>query len=149
MGTNETIRGNVADVYVVNSDIADTAQITSAKFANSVGKWSSGSWVSGSQTMFTGTAAFTVLQIGLKVTAAAAGLVTVVDTAGAVLMTLSTTATFTAVNQAGAIALNAVIHVYTASNSTLTDIAAGNQLLITATNTTAGKWYMNWIETQT
>jgi len=48
MGQYETIRGNVADVYVVNDDIATTAEITQDKLAASNGFTFSGTLVSAS-----------------------------------------------------------------------------------------------------
>ena len=142
------IKDQVADVTAQTTDIGAKV-VTNAKINLDVGKWASGSWVSGSQTIFTGTSAFTVLQIFCKVTAAAQGLVTFKVTAGTVIMSCSTSGSFTYNSNPGAIALNSTIHVFTATNTLLPDVSAGGSILATAVNTTAGKWYMQYIETQT
>ena len=146
MGSTETIRGNVADVRVVNDDIAATALITDDKFNMSVGKWVTGSWVSGSQTVFQGTAAFTVLHAFMKGTATGAGLATLKDNSGNVILTITTTVNMTGQN-VGGVALNAVVNVVTATNSVFLDITAGGSVLVTAVNTAAGKFAFFYITT--
>ena len=73
------IKELVADVEVKTTDIG-SEQVTDAKLGLNVGRWASGSFISGTTT-WTGTAAFTVLMAVIKVTAAAAGLVAVGTTA--------------------------------------------------------------------
>jgi len=146
MGSTETIRGNVADVRVVNDDIAATALITDDKFNMSVGKWVTGSWVSGSQTVFQGTAAFTVLHAFMKGTATGAGLATLKDNSGNVILTITTTVNMTGQN-VGGVALNAVVNVVTATNSVFLDVTAEGSIAVTAVNSAAGKFAFFYITT--
>lgn len=131
MGENESIRGNVADVYVHTDDIKDCA-VTSAKIAGSAGKVFAGvltgSATSGYVTLVTVTVASTFYRAIVVVTAAGtSGGVTLEDTASNVLV--------------NAIACSAAAANYTnetALNSALTvDVAAGASLCALYTTGTA------------
>ncbi len=91
MGQYETIRDNVADVYVVNGDIADTARITNAKLNASAGKMFAGvltgSATSGYVTLVTVTTAVTFFFGAVQVTAAGtSGGVSLVNSGGTALV---------------------------------------------------------------
>lgn len=130
------IKELIADVEVKNIDMA-----------RDVGRWASGSFISGTTT-WTGTAAFTVLMGIIKVTAAAAGLVALGTTgdSDAIMHCTSTLAT-TFASGAGLIALNAVVNVVTAQNTGVPDISAGGSVIICAADSVAGKYYFQYIAT--
>jgi hypothetical protein len=131
------IKELLGDVTAVNTDLG-----------LDVGKWATGSWVSGSQTVFTGTAAFTVLFAFLKVTAAAAGLATMKNGSN-VMLTISTTAAFVASNQGNQSTSSTVPGVVTSDSTTMFDVAAGSTIVITAAGSTAGKYFFHYIKTPT
>ena len=140
------IKELIADVEVKTVDVG-SEQITDEKLHLDVGRWASGSFISGTTT-WTGTAAFTVLQGIIKVTAAAAGLISMGTTADAdaVFACTSTLAT-TFASGAGLIALNAVVNVITAQNTGVPDITAGGSVIICAAASVAGKYYFLYIAT--
>jgi len=142
------IKELLADVEVKEVDIGSEV-VTDAKLNLDVGRWASGSFISGTTT-WTGTAAFTVLQGYIKVTAAAAGLVAFGTTADsdAIFHCTSTLAT-TFAGGAGLIALNAVVNVITAQNTGIPDISAGGSVIISAAASVAGKYYFLYIKTPT
>lgn len=131
---------------VTTAKLADE-NVSDAKLNLDVGRWASGSFVSGTTT-WTGTAAFTVLQGIIKVTAAAAGLVTFGTTADAdAIMNCTSTLATTFASGAGLIALNAVVNVITAQNTGIPDISAGGSVIISAAASVAGKYYFLYIAT--
>jgi hypothetical protein len=156
MSLAEGIREVIADVGVQTTDI-NTAAVTAAKLGNSavtpakihldVGRWAKGSFDSSGVT-WAGTAAFTVLQGYIRVTAAAAGLITMGTTADAdaVFACTSTVAT-TYGSNAGAVALNAAVNVVTAQNTGMPDISAGGSLIISAGASVAGNYFFLYIAT--
>jgi hypothetical protein len=132
------IKELIADVEVKDVDLA-----------LDVGRWAVGSFISGTTT-WTGTAAFTVLMGMLRVTASAAGMITM-GTAGdadAVFACTSTLAT-TFASGAGLVALNASVNVVTAQNSGMPEISAGGSVIISAGDSVAGKYYFLYIKTPT
>ncbi len=140
------IKELIADVEAKTVDIG-AEQVTDAKLNIDVGRWASGSFISGTTT-WTGTAAFTVLMAIIKVTASAAGFVTVGTTtdADAVFACTSTLAS-TYASGAGLIALNAAVNVVTAMNTGVPDISAGGSVIISAGDSVAGKYYFLYIAT--
>jgi hypothetical protein len=148
MGLGDALREVVADCGVQTGDI-NSAQVTSEKIHLDVGRWATGTFVSGTTT-WTGTAAFTVLQGMISVTAAAAGLVTMGTTADAdaVFACTSTLAT-TFSSGAGLIALNAAVNVVTAQNTGMPEISALGSVLISAGDSVAGKYFFLYITTPT
>ena len=148
MGLGEKLREVVADVGVNTTDI-NTAAVTLPKIDLTVGKWASGTFVSGTTT-WTGTAAFTVLQGMISVTAAAAGLVTMGTTADAdaVFACTSTVAT-TYASGSGLVALNATVNVVTAQNTGMPEISAAGSVIISAAASVVGKYFFLYITTPT
>jgi hypothetical protein len=133
-----SIKDLVADVTAINTDLSID-----------VGKWATGSFISGTTT-WTGTAAFTILMGMIKVTAGAAGFVTMGTTADAdaVFACTSTVAT-TYASGAGLVALNGAVNVVTAQNTGIPDISAGGSMIISAEDSVAGKYYFLYIQTPT
>jgi hypothetical protein len=125
-------------------------QVTSAKLNVDVGKIASGSWVSGATTLFTGTAAFTILGFWVQTTAAGTSGKTMnieVGTTAIATFTCSTAYSFSSpynglVNTDGA-------NIYTATTCFIVDVAALGSVTATAAAGLAGKWYMLYIATQT
>ena len=148
MGLGESIRDHVADVGVQTGDI-NSAAVTTAKLGVDTGKWLTGSWISGTTTVLSaGTAAFTVLEVYIQVTAADSGLVTL-KTGSTAIFGCSTTAAFVCSSHGVALAAAAAVLIATASNTSIQDVAAGGDLVITASNSTAGKYYIHYIATAT
>jgi hypothetical protein len=148
MGLGDGIRDLVADVGVQTADI-NSAAVTEPKIALSVGKWAAGTFVSGTTT-WTGTAAFTVLQGMIRITAAAAGIAYMGTTADAdAVFACTSTLASTYASGAGLIALNAVVNVVTAQNTGMPEISAAGSVLICAAASVAGKYYFAYITTPT
>jgi len=148
MGLKETIRGNVADVYVINSDIASSAGITSDKFAAAAGHTFSGTLISaatsGYISLVTVTSAVSFYFGILQITAAGtSGGISICDSAGTALIEekpMSSVGTF--MNQSAALVARVL------------EIAAGDSLCAlyttgTATSGFAAKWFAQCITTPT
>lgn len=146
MGLGDALREVVADCGVQTGDI-NSAQVTPEKIHLDVGRWATGSFVSGTTT-WTGTAAFTVLQAMIQVTAAAAGFITVGTTADAdAIFACTSTLATTFASGAGLVALNAAVNVVTAQNTGIPDISAGGSVIISAEDSVAGKYFFLYIAT--
>ncbi len=150
-----TLKGNVADITAVTTDIGDCA-ITTAKLANcavttgkmalSVGKWVVGNFISGATT-FTGTAAFSIIMGFITITANAAGFVTMGTTAVATaIMAISSTAAWSGFSFIGS-ALNTNRGVVTASQATIIEVSALGSVVISAEASVAGKYGFMYIAT--
>lgn len=137
MGKNESIRDSVADVRVHAADVHVNA-----------GKWIIRNFVSGTTT-YKCTAAVTVMFPFVTITAAAAGFVTVgtTATATAIMACTSTVAgTFSGFSCETANFTN--LCVITAPNTnTAVEIPAGNEILVCAANSVAGKYGFMLIST--
>lgn len=150
-----SIKSLIADVTAIGTDIASgtltaanlgNSSVTSGKLALSVGRWGTGTFVSGSTTWLA-TGNITVLQFGIQVTAGAAGFVTVGTTAAATAIgAVSSTAAFSAWLE-GPVAANSNLAIATASNVNFVEITAGASIVISAGNSVAGKYFFFYIET--
>jgi hypothetical protein len=148
MGQYETIRGNVADVYVVNSDIASTARITDDKLALNVPKWSSGTYsADGTTAVFTWTCtnACTVLDAIVQITAAASA-----NQAGVLQETTGTTQLIPSHELTAAATIRATVATALGSHIPVIELAAGASLEYTSdanTGDVAGKYFILYTET--
>ena len=150
------IKEGVADVEVktvdLGSEVVTTAKIadgnvTNVKMNVDAGRWASGSFISGTTT-WTGTAAFTVLVGLIKVTAAAAGVVSMGHTADADSIFKCTSTVAAAYGNIGVcLALDGAVQFATAQNTTISDFSAGASVLISAAASVAGKYYFLYIAT--
>ena len=132
------IKELLADVEVKNVDIS-----------NEVGRWASGTFISGTTT-WVGTAAFTVLIGMIKVTAGAAGAVTMGTTADADAVFKCTSTVAGSYCSTGiALAAAGAAQFATAVNTTLQEFAAKQPLVISAATTVKGKFYFLYIKTPT
>ena len=140
------IKELIADVEVKEVDIGSEV-VSDAKLNIDVGRWATGSFISGTTT-WTGTAAFTVLQGMIKVTAGGAGFVTMGTTADAdAVFACTSTLASTYASGAGAVALNGTVNVVTAQNTGIPDISAAGSVIISAGASVAGKYYFLYIKT--
>jgi hypothetical protein len=152
-----SIKELVADVTAITTDIGACAvttakiggkQVTNAKVDLSIGKFYSGSWISGATTLFTGTSAFTVLGIWVKVTAGGAGDTLAIKTTAATIGTFTCSGTYSYCTIYNGL-VAAAVDTYTATGSIMSDVSATGTIIATAAAGAAGKWYMLYIETQT
>jgi hypothetical protein len=131
-----TIKSLIADVTAVSSDLA-----------NSVGRWASGTFTSAGVS-WTGTAAFTVLMAIMNITAAAAtGVAYMGSSASATAILAVNATTARTVGNFGGSATES-LGLKTGSNTSWTEIAAGNKVVISA-QACAGKYAFFYIETPT